>query len=406
MKLNENNLSDYQMGVVQDIARADFDCGHPMSDYDEVLACMEEDEDLCDVATDAADYYLEITADGAPSFYAEFDDEDVEDDYDETSSTLDDNDYNESDDPLYGYGEDDESLEESRGSKKPLKESLDIVSFDQVQEGDEGFDYGGEPGVVVMKGTVQDIIDAGFDRYGALQDGLSEGYVDSDQEAVAVDTDGETIGYTYGGDGFYVEASKGTTETSEDVKGRVYSFAFDFIVTGDDLASADEARDRILHDIELVDGIEIVGNPNVDPTSWSKAEYGLSEAATKRTSKRSLSEKRVARSENLLKTKDVKKAVLDSFKSYFDDDENFTLAKNFDPVGTLNIQINGKKKVIVAVNVSVDEKSGTYIIDGATTKDKKNLPDLYFKGSSAEEAGKDAVAAAKDVAKFAKTLEK
>ena len=400
MKLNENNLSDYQMGVVQDIAKADFDCGHPMSDYDEVLACMEEDEDLCDVATDAADYYLEITADGAPSFYAE---------YDETSSTLDDNDFDEDDDPFYGYGEDDdleESLDESRNSKKPLNEDLDIVPFEQVQEGDEGFDYGGEPGVVEMKGTVQDIIDAGYDRYGALQDGLSDGYLDPGQEAVAVDTDGEIIGYTYGGDGFYVEASKSNIETSEDVKGRVYSFAFDFIVTGDDLASADEARDRILRDIELVDGIEIVGNPNVDATSWSKAEYGLSEATTKRTSKRSLNEKRVARSENLLKTKDVKKAVLDSFKSYFDDDENFTLAKNFDPAGTLNIQINGKKKVVVAVNVSVDEKSGTYVIDGATAKDKKNLPDLYFKGSSADEAGKDAVAAAKDVAKFAKTLEK
>lgn len=278
MKLNENNLSDYQMRVVQDIAREGFDCGHPMSDYDEVLACMEEDEDLCDVATDAADYYLDITADGAPSFYAEYDDEDVDDEYDD--------------------------------------------------------------------------------------------------------------------------------EDVDDVKGRVYSFAFDFIITGDDLASDTEARDRILRDIELVDGIEIVGNPNVDPTSWSKAEYGLSEATTKRASKRNLNEKRVARSENLLKTKDVKKAVLDSFKSYFDDDENFTLAKNFDPAGTLNIQINGKKKVTVAVNVSVDEKSGTYIIDGATAKDKKNLPDLYFKGSSADEAGKDAVAAAKDVAKFAKTLEK
>ncbi len=384
MKLNENNLSDYQMGVVQDIARADFDIGHPMSDYDEVLSCMEEDEDLCDVAADAADYYLEITADGAPSFYAEFDDEGSDDE---------DEDF-------------EESLDESRDSKKSLNEDLDIIPFEQVQEGDEGFDYNGEPGVVEMKGTIQDIIDAGYDRYGALQDGLSEGYLDSDQEAVAVDTDGEIIGYTYGGDGFYVEVSKNNIETSEDVKSRVYSFAFDFIVTGDDLASAEEARDRILRDIELVDGIEIVGNPNVDATSWSKAEYGLSEATTKRTSKRSLNEKRVARSENLLKTKDVKKAVLDSFKSYFDDDENFTLAKNFDSAGTLNIQINGKKKVVVAVNVSVDEKSGTYIIDGATAKDKKNLPDLYFKGSSADEAGKDAVAAAKDVAKFAKTLEK
>ena len=113
MKLNENSLSDYQMGVVQDIARADFDCGHPMSDYDEVLACMEEDEDLCDVATDAADYYLEITADGASSFYAE---------YDETSSTLDDNDFDEEDDPLYGYGEDEvEKFRQMYGIKGEIK---------------------------------------------------------------------------------------------------------------------------------------------------------------------------------------------------------------------------------------------------------------------------------------------
>lgn len=377
MRLNENDLSDYQREVVQDIAKADFDCGQPMSNYDEVLACMEEDEDLCDVATDAADYYLEITADGASSFYAAYESEGFED-----------------------------ALEESRSSKRSLNEDLDIVPFDQVQEGDEGFDYGGESGVVEMKGTVQDIIDAGYDRFGALQEGLDEGYLDPDQDAVAVDTDGEVIGFTYGGDGFYVEASKSDIETTDGVKDRVYSFAFDFIVTGDDLASAEEARDRILRDIELVDGIEIVGNPNVDATSWTKKEYGLSEATAKKTSKRSLNEKRVARSENLLKTKDVKKAVLDSFKAYFDDDEGFTLAKNFDPAGTLNIQINGKKKTTVAVNVSVDEKSGTYIIDGATSRDKKNLPDLYFKGSSADEAGKDAVAAAKDVAKFAKTIEK
>lgn len=397
MKLNENNLSDYQMGVVQDIARADFDCGHPMSDYDEVLACMEEDEDLCDVAAEATDYYLEITADGAPSFYAEFDDEGSEDDEDED---FDDEDDDEDEEDF------DESLDESRDSKKPLKESSDIVPFDQVVEGDRGFDYNGEPGTVRMKGTVQDIIDAGYDLYGALQDGLSDGYVDPEQDAVAVeDVDGDIIGYTYGGDGFYVDVPDGIVK-AEDVKGRVYSFAFDFIITGDDLASAEEARDRILHDIELVDGIEIVGNPNTDATSWTKAEYGLAESTTKKSSKKGLNEKRVARSENLLKTKDVKKAVLDSFKAYFDDDETFTLAKNFDPAGTLNIQINGKKKVTVAVNVSVDEKSGTYIIDGATSKDKKNLPDLYFKGSSADEAGKDATAAAKDVAKFAKTLEK
>lgn len=65
--------------------------------------------------------------------------------------------------------------------------------------------------------------------------------------------------------------------TSGAVRGRVHSFAFDFVIDEVGL-SVDEARDRILRDIELVDGIRIVGNPNSDPTSWSKEEYGLSES--------------------------------------------------------------------------------------------------------------------------------
>lgn len=99
-------LSEYQKGCIQDMARMDFDVGHPMSsdDYNEIVGMMREDEDLCDVAELAADYYLEITADGAPSFYNEFGPSaDVE-----TSSTLDDNDFDEDDDPLFGYGESDE----------------------------------------------------------------------------------------------------------------------------------------------------------------------------------------------------------------------------------------------------------------------------------------------------------
>lgn len=60
-------------------------------------------------------------------------------------------------------------------------------------------------------------------------------------------------------------------------RSRVYSFAFDFVIDEVGL-SVDEARDRILRDIELVDGIRVVGNPNSDPTSWSKEEYGLSES--------------------------------------------------------------------------------------------------------------------------------
>lgn len=132
-------LSEYQKGCIQDMARMDFDVGHPMSsdDYQEIVGMMKEDEDLSDVAELAADYYLEITADGAPSFYNEFGPSaDVE-----TSSTLDDNDFDEDDDPLFGYGESDEvniddddilydelDFMESK-KRKPMKED-----FSDVQE--------------------------------------------------------------------------------------------------------------------------------------------------------------------------------------------------------------------------------------------------------------------------------
>ena len=79
-------------------------------------------------------------------------------------------------------------------------------------------------------------------------------------------------------------------ENEESVKGRVYSCAFDFVITGDDLASVEEARDRIMNEVELIEGIRVVGNPNCDPTSWSKEEYGLSEDVRKNHSKRNLRE--------------------------------------------------------------------------------------------------------------------
>lgn len=75
----------------------------------------------------------------------------------------------------------------------------------------------------------------------------------------------------------YIVGYEPTAIVSDD-KNRVHSFAFDFIITGDDLASAEEARARILNEINLVEGIQVVGNPNIDATSWSKEEYGLSES--------------------------------------------------------------------------------------------------------------------------------
>lgn len=92
-------------------------------------------------------------------------------------------------------------------------------------------------------------------------------------EAVAKDWFRDT--YYDDEEGIFIHNSKKPIKSSEETD-RVHSFAFDFIITDPTLGSANEARDRILHDIELVDGIEIVGNPNIDPMSWSKEEYGIS----------------------------------------------------------------------------------------------------------------------------------
>ena len=85
-----------------------------------------------------------------------------------------------------------------------------------------------------------------------------------------------------------------TEGDDNDFRNRVHSFAFDFVITGDDLASADEARDRILNEISLVEGIQIVGNPNCDPCSWTKKEYGLSESVELNESEEDKPEKVVA----------------------------------------------------------------------------------------------------------------
>lgn len=174
--------------------------------------------------------------------------------------------------------------------KKSMNESeLDLSyekPFAEVKVGDTVIDYNQEEWKVLdLAENYHDLCEQ-YPHY-ALDD---EGEIGEDCAGVFVESleyPGEKAIYVYGGEngGAYVPSD---SPEKEDVKGRVYSFAFDFIVTGDDLASADEARDRILREIELVDGIEVVGNPNVDATSWSKAEYGISES--KKTFKKAIKE--------------------------------------------------------------------------------------------------------------------
>ena len=66
-----DDLNEYQIGVIKDMAKMDIECGHPM-DYDNALAICQEDEDLSDVAEDAAEYYIDLVGKGAAAFYEEF----------------------------------------------------------------------------------------------------------------------------------------------------------------------------------------------------------------------------------------------------------------------------------------------------------------------------------------------
>lgn len=69
--IKDDDLNEYQIGVIRDMAKMDIECGHPM-DYDNALAICQEDEDLSDVAEDAAEYYIDLVSQGAAAFYEEF----------------------------------------------------------------------------------------------------------------------------------------------------------------------------------------------------------------------------------------------------------------------------------------------------------------------------------------------
>lgn len=69
--IEDDDLNEYQIGVIRDMAKMDIECGHPM-DYDNALAICQEDEDLSDVAEDAAEYYIDLVSKGAAAFYEEF----------------------------------------------------------------------------------------------------------------------------------------------------------------------------------------------------------------------------------------------------------------------------------------------------------------------------------------------
>ena len=78
--------------------------------------------------------------------------------------------------------------------------------FEDVEIGDIGTDYNDESVEIIMKGSATEIIDLGGDTYGAIQEGISEGYIDPDQDCVIVDGKEQYgIGFVYGYDGVTVK---------------------------------------------------------------------------------------------------------------------------------------------------------------------------------------------------------
>lgn len=130
---DETGLSEYQKDLVKEMVQADFECGHTENDHDELVDLLKEDGDFAGVEEKAASYYMELLEYGPAGFYEAFKDElafdpdfvaEYGDDYVETSPTLDDNDWKEEDDPLYGYGEDD---------KKDINDCADWYKISQIE---------------------------------------------------------------------------------------------------------------------------------------------------------------------------------------------------------------------------------------------------------------------------------
>lgn len=119
-----DGLTDYQKGLVREMAKCDYECGGCVDPYDESFKeLLWEDEDLCDNMEEAQDYYQELADMGPAGFYEEFQDEfDWDPDF---VAQYGDN-FEEEDD----YFEEEDLEESAKPNKKRVKESTDYHSYD------------------------------------------------------------------------------------------------------------------------------------------------------------------------------------------------------------------------------------------------------------------------------------
>lgn len=69
---------------------------------------------------------------------------------------------------------------------------------------------------------------------------------------------------------YYVNSSKKLIKSSDN---RVHSYSFDYIITAN--VDVEQTDNIILRTLEGIHEIELVGNPGINNTSWSKEEYGI-----------------------------------------------------------------------------------------------------------------------------------
>lgn len=189
-----DGLTDYQKGLVREMAKCDYECGGCVDPYDESFKeLLWEDEDLCDNMEEAQDYYQELADMGPAGFYEEFQDEF---DWDPDFVAQYGDDFEEDDD----YFEEEDLEESTKSNKKRVKESTDYHSYDltmrEEAEMDEAYEkwYAEEEDWVAAGGNPERKNDGGTYLFDAVA--FKEGYLANHDDG-ATDDELEALACSY-----------------------------------------------------------------------------------------------------------------------------------------------------------------------------------------------------------------
>ena len=80
-----------------------------------------------------------------------------------------------------------ESYNLKESTNDEINEARKIKPFNKVKVGDTGTDTTGEEFIIVAKGTAQEMVDKDYDQSGMTGEGIRDGYIDPNDDAVAVE---------------------------------------------------------------------------------------------------------------------------------------------------------------------------------------------------------------------------